>query len=325
MTFNIVKHFIVTFIFSFISWNKYVDCNVCEFAYKFNFVASEASIIGYYYICEDSDGIPDDSYISYVDQETKCQFNVTEGETKEIFKKFVSRRQHDDVQVVKFDFNSSQDVGWKVLYGMVFGKENITKLRFLPFQVDQLLNLLTFSSEYRNALHDYRHPSYQNLPNLLPCIEELSIEERAKRFLLYLTIMFAQYESEHERYVCQIEDVKQLGRPKHISIARPWLEECCQLEEFDLMGLQKAQSQVGSKEFEEFIKMDVKCHRPDMRIYIVQLAHILSVIITIFSPLLLFLIPTKPWRRRDLKMDDFRRGARKMDTDTKLCEMTAFR
>ena len=103
--------------------------------------------------------------------------------------------------------------------------------------------------------------------------------------------------------LCYVKRWKKMSNWLHLE--RVWLEECCHYPESDLMDDEKSRNNLGIEQTEDRI---INCHRPDdMRLYIVRMSQILSIIFTLFSPLLLTLIPNNPWRHRQLlKIDSLK-------------------
>ena len=119
-----------------------------------------------------------DGFIFKIDYpQSRCHFSLTVHEYNNILNAFTANRTHGDIHLVQPTNNDSSPIGGDSdAYGLLSGQENMTKFRFLSFQVDQLVNLFTFQSKYRQDLSDRRNVYQVELSAMEPCLSDGDME-----------------------------------------------------------------------------------------------------------------------------------------------------
>ena len=168
--------------------------------------------------------------------------------------------------------------------------------RFFPYSIKRVLDLLTFSINYVQEEHKEIEAVKKKIPRIEGCEarnerSSLAYDVHTHPYFIQLVVMLQLHP---DNAVCSYRKSMKTGTQVHIH--RVWLDLCCRSSVKNIREMKDSK-----KEWSGNVTSVTSyvCYKPDsFRDYVTVSSLILSIVFTLFSPLMLNCIPNKPWRRR---------------------------
>ena len=173
---------------------------------------------------------------------------------------------------------------------------------FLPFPVNYITDIMKFSPDYVTSIDKKEsvNTTTIDIPVFKNCITsddatDRDEERRQMSNVLYNMLFLLQLSGDQQ--LCSLETWRQVG--VDVKAHRPWLGTCCGASLHDIRGNKDYATR--RKNINEKLQVNFECHEPDiLRENVIFITKLLSVIVTLLSPLFVRLIPTQPWRHRHI-------------------------